>query len=61
MSSDKIFKIKQEWSKNAIINKTNYENLYKESIADNENFWKKHGQRINWVKPYNKIIGWKFF
>ena len=60
MSSDKIFKIKQEWSKNAIVSKTSYENLYEESITDNENFWKKHGQRIEWVKPYSKIKDVKY-
>ncbi len=60
MNSDKTFKIDREWSKNAIINKIDYENLYKESITDNENFWKKHGQRIKWIKPYSKIKDVKY-
>ena len=60
MSSEKIFKIKHEWSKNALVNKKGYESLYKESIVDNETFWKKHGQRIEWIKPYKKIKDVKY-
>ena len=26
-----------------------------ESISDNENFWDRHGKRIDWFRPYSKI------
>ena len=50
-----IYKIKDEWLKNAKVNKEQYEKMYKESISDNENFWSEQGKRIDWFKPYNKI------
>ena len=37
------------------INKKEYEDLYQESIIDNDNFWSKQGRRIDWIKPFTKI------
>lgn len=32
-----------------------YEELYKASLNDPNAFWRKEGQRLNWIKPYTKI------
>jgi acetyl-CoA synthetase len=53
--SDKLFKVPADWAKNSYVNKEQYEEKYKESITDNENFWAKEGKRIHWFKPYSKI------
>ena len=45
MSEDKIFKIKNEWVKEAYVNSEEYEKKYKESINENEFFWDKEGKR----------------
>ena len=37
------------------INKVEYENLYNESIKNNDAFWEAQGKRIDWVKEYKKI------
>lgn len=29
--------------------------MYQESIVNPEGFWREHGQRIDWIKPYTKI------
>ena len=54
-SSDLVFKTKQEWLKNGLVNKSQYQNKYNESIKNNNAFWKKEGKRINWIKPFKKI------
>ncbi len=54
-SGDKIYKVKSEWVKKAIVNKNNYEKKYNQSIKDNDGFWRKEGKRISWIKPYTKI------
>ena len=54
-SSEPIFKVPKKWSNNAYVDKSLYEKKYKLSIKDNENFWRKEGKRINWIKPYSKI------
>ena len=60
MNSNNIFHTKTEWLKNAIINKEDYKSLYKESINENENFWRKQGKRIDWIRPYSKIKDIKY-
>ena len=60
MSTDKLFKVSSEWASKALINKDKYKQMYSESINDNERFWSKHGQRIDWIKPYSKIKDIKY-
>ena len=50
-----IYKVNDEWQKNAKVNKEQYEKMYDESLSNNEIFWSKHGKRIDWFKPYTKI------
>ena len=60
MSEINKFPLSDNWIKNAKVNKKKYEELYNESINDNENFWKKFGKRIDWIKPYSKIKDIKY-
>ena len=32
-----------------------YEELYARSVNDPEGFWREHGQRLDWIKPYTKV------
>ncbi|MDC3131949.1 acetate--CoA ligase [Pelagibacteraceae bacterium] len=53
-------KIKSNWIKEAKINPSEYSLMYKESIFDNENFWKKNAERIDWFKKFSKIKDVKY-
>jgi acetyl-CoA synthetase len=53
-------KIKPEWIKAGLANKAQYLKKYKESIKNNDGFWKKEGKRITWIKPYKKIKDVKY-
>ena len=55
-----VFKVPENWSKQAYVNKNQYEKKYKLSIKDNESFWRKEGKRITWIKPYTKIKDIKY-
>ena len=59
-SNETIFKLKKEWVKQATVDKKTYEKKYKQSIKDNDGFWKKEGKRITWIKPYTKIKNVKY-
>ena len=59
-SEELIFKVPKKWSRSAYVDKAQYEKKYKLSIKDNENFWKKEGKRIDWIKPYKKIKDIKY-
>jgi len=59
-SSELIFKVPKKWSNRAYVDKNLYEKKYKLSIKDNEDFWRKEGKRIDWIKPYKKIKDVKY-
>tara|TARA_Y100001936_G_scaffold115529_1_gene113073 strand:- start:620 stop:1030 length:411 start_codon:yes stop_codon:yes gene_type:complete len=59
-SQELVFKTKPEWIKTSLANKSQYLNKYNESIKNNNNFWKKEGKRITWIKPYKKIKDIKY-
>ncbi len=55
MSKKNTFKPNEEAKKRSLLNENEYQDMYSESINDNNNFWKKHGEIIDWIKPYSKI------
>ena len=55
MSENEIFPVPENTAKAAFIDNEKYIELYQQSIEDPECFWKEQGQRINWIKPYEKI------
>ncbi|WP_336287499.1 acetate--CoA ligase [Bartonella sp. CB60] len=58
--SEKIYPIPANIKKNALIDEDTYQKWYQESINDPETFWAKHGQRIEWFKPYTKAKNTSF-
>ncbi|CAF26692.1 acetate--CoA ligase [Bartonella quintana] len=58
--SEKIYPVPTDIKKNALINEETYQKWYRESINDPEAFWAKHGQRIEWFKPYTKVKNTSF-
>jgi acetyl-CoA synthetase len=37
------------------IREDDYFRLYRESLAEPDKFWGKHGKRIDWIKPFTKV------
>ena len=52
--------ISEDWKKNAIVDSEQYSSMYQDSIDNNDNFWKRHGKRIDWIKKYTKIKNIKY-
>ncbi len=59
-SKELIIKTKPQWVKNSLASKNKYQDKYTESIKNNDEFWKKEGKRITWIKPYKKIKDVKY-
>ena len=38
-----------------MISEAEYFELYRQSLADPEGFWGKHGKRLDWIKPYTRV------
>tara|TARA_B100001964_G_scaffold144636_1_gene159290 strand:- start:81 stop:2129 length:2049 start_codon:yes stop_codon:yes gene_type:complete len=55
-----IVKTTKAWIKKSCANKKTYEKKYNLSIKNNEDFWRKEGKRITWIKPYTKIKNIKY-
>ena len=55
MSENEKFEVSSEWSEEAQINNDKYNEWYKNSLSNNEEFWSEHGKRIDWIKPYTKV------
>ena len=55
-----VIKVSKLWSKKAYANKNSYQKKYNHSIKKNEDFWKKEGKRITWIKSYKKIKDVKY-
>lgn len=54
MPADNVYPVKPSM-KDAHIDRARYEEMYRASIEDPEGFWREHGQRIDWMKPYTKV------
>jgi acetyl-CoA synthetase len=53
MSEEKII-VKNDWEKNARLNKNKYEKMYNESIQNPEAFWSKQALSIDWFTPFTE-------
>ena len=53
-------KIRKEWILNAKINADQYSTMYEESINNNDNFWEKQADRIDWYKKFTKVKNIKY-
>jgi len=55
MSGSSLHKPSKNIIEKSHVNHETYEKMYEESINDPSLFWKKHGKRIDWIKPYSKV------
>ena len=60
INQEVIIKTKADWVNKALIDRSSYEKKYKKSLKNNDEFWKKEGKRITWIKPYKKIKNVKY-
>jgi acetyl-CoA synthetase len=47
-----------EYRKNAWMK--DYQKTYKEFLADPEGFWGKVAHHLDWIKPWDKVLEWKY-
>jgi acetyl-CoA synthetase len=55
MSDDKIYPVPEDWASTAYVNRAQYEEMYRQSIENPDEFWRHHGYRVDWIKPYSKV------
>ncbi len=55
-----IIDIKDEFKQNAYINTEKYDEMYKQSIENPEEFWAQQGESIDWYKKWDKVMNYDF-
>ncbi|GLS84442.1 acetate--CoA ligase [Paraferrimonas haliotis] len=55
MTTPSLYPVPESIAQNALVNEEQYRKMYQESIVNPEGFWREHGQRIDWIKPFNKV------
>ena len=60
MADDMKFDVPEEIAARALVNTAGYQEIYGESLADPEAFWRHHGQRIDWIQPYTIVKNTRF-
>ena len=50
------YEVPEDVAAHALIDKSKYDAMYKSSIDDPDGFWGEHGKRIDWIKPYTKVM-----
>lgn len=55
MNSPSIYPVPSHISENALVDDQKYQQMYQASIEDPDTFWREHGKRIDWIKPYTQV------
>jgi acetyl-CoA synthetase len=57
---DELIRVAPEWRERAYIDRAKYEEMYTNSLADPEGFWREQARRIDWIKPFTKVkdVSW---
>jgi len=60
MTDDLIFPVPDSAASDTLCNDAQYQELYASSVADPDTFWRDHGARIDWMKPFTKVKNTSF-
>ena len=55
MTKPKVFPPSEAVTEGALVNRDEYNWMYRQSVKDPEGFWGAHGERIDWIRPYTKV------
>lgn len=55
MTESLVFPVPAEVSNSAWADKDKYHSMYQDAIKNPTGFWREHGQRIDWMKPYKSV------
>ena len=55
MTDATVIPVSEDWMKTALVSDAQYQEMYAQSINDPEEFWREHGQIIDWTTPYRTV------
>ncbi len=61
MSEVKTYPVKPAFAKSALINDEQYQQMYRQSLAEPDTFWATQADRfVSWFKKWDKVSEWNF-
>ena len=51
----KVHKVDPAWAERALLDRSGYDEMYRRSVEDEEEFWAEQAARIDWIKPFTQI------
>ncbi len=55
MTESRRFDVSAAWAKRAWCDNDSYHRMYAQSVADPTGFWREHGKRLTWIRPYTRV------
>src|SRR5690554_1337749 len=55
MTDKQVYPVSPEVAKRALVSGAQYEEMYRQSVEQPDEFWGEHGKRIDWIKPFTKV------
>jgi acetyl-CoA synthetase len=56
----KVYPVPAEWANRAYVNAERYQEMYRRSIEEPEEFWREESARIDWMRPWTKLSNWSY-
>ncbi|HUY04507.1 MAG TPA: acetate--CoA ligase, partial [Rhodocyclaceae bacterium] len=58
--SESLFPVSAEWRSRSRIDEARYEAMYARSVKDPEGFWGEQAGRLDWIRPFTKVMNVSF-
>ncbi len=55
MTDKQVYPVSPEVAQRALVNREQYDAMYRQSVEDPDTFWGEHGKRLDWIKPYTRV------
>ncbi|WP_426416381.1 acetate--CoA ligase [Aestuariirhabdus sp. LZHN29] len=55
MSDNSSYPVRSSIAQQAWADETTYREMYQQSVVNPEGFWREHGQRVDWIKPFTRV------
>ncbi|RRJ84010.1 acetate--CoA ligase [Aestuariirhabdus litorea] len=55
MSDNNSYPVRADIAQQAWADETTYREMYQQSVVNPEGFWREHGQRVDWIKPFTRV------
>jgi acetyl-CoA synthetase len=55
MSDSLLFPPPEAWARRAYVDNAGYLRMHAAALEDPAAFWREHGRRIDWIRPYTKV------